>query len=101
MPLIIISVCVCVCVHVCVCVYVCVCASVAVSAVYDEGGPLFFHERGLISITACWMIVIHIPFTQLNLTSIGLGYYMILMILHDIFPIPTMRLLQPGLSLVQ
>ena len=35
----------------------------------------FFHEHGLISITAYWMTVIHIPFTQLNVTAIGLGYY--------------------------
>ena len=40
----------------------------------------FFHEQGLISITAYWMTVIHIPFTQLNVTAIGLGYYMILTI---------------------
>jgi hypothetical protein len=45
---------------------------VAVSAVYDEGEQFIFYEHGLIS------IVIHIPFTQLNLTAIGLGYYMIL-----------------------
>jgi hypothetical protein len=38
----------------------------------------FFHERGLISIIAYWMTVIHIPFTQFNVTAIGLGYYMIL-----------------------
>ena len=36
------------------------------------------HEHGLISITSCWMTDIHIPFTQFNVTSIGLGYYMIL-----------------------
>ena len=50
------------------------------------------NEHGLMSITAYWMTVIHIPFTQLNVTSIGLGYYMIL-----IFPVPIMRLLQPSL----
>jgi hypothetical protein len=36
------------------------------------------HEHGLISISSYWMTVIHIPFTQLNETSIGLGYYMTL-----------------------
>ena len=41
------------------------------------GMPFFlFYEHGLIAITAYWMTVIHIPFTQLNVTSIGLGYYM-------------------------
>ena len=35
-----------------------------------------FYEHGLISITAYWMTVI--TFTQLNVTSIGLGYNMIL-----------------------
>ena len=44
-------------------------ASVAVGAVY---------EHDLISITTYWMTVIHIPFTQFNVTSIGLGYYVIL-----------------------
>uniref|UniRef100_A0A4W5K2Z1 Solute carrier family 26 member 4 n=1 Tax=Hucho hucho TaxID=62062 RepID=A0A4W5K2Z1_9TELE len=34
---------------------------------------LFFNEHGLITITAYWMIVIHIPFTQLNVTAIGLA----------------------------
>jgi hypothetical protein len=48
----------------------------AISAVYDEGGPFVFHEHDLISITACWMTVMHIPFTQFNVTSIGLGYVM-------------------------
>ena len=38
----------------------------------------FFNEHGLISIIAYWMTVIHIPFTQLNVTLKGLGYYMIL-----------------------
>jgi hypothetical protein len=38
----------------------------------------FSHEHGLISITAYWMTVIHIPFIQFKLTVIGLGYYMIL-----------------------
>jgi hypothetical protein len=38
----------------------------------------YFYEHGLISITAYWMTVIHIPFTQLNVTSIGLGYDIIL-----------------------
>jgi hypothetical protein len=51
---------------------------VYISAVSDEGGHFFSHENGLISITACWMTVIHIPFTQLNVTLIGLGYYMVL-----------------------
>jgi hypothetical protein len=37
-----------------------------------------FYEHGLISITAYWMTVIHIPFTHLIVTSIGLGYYMVL-----------------------
>ena len=37
-----------------------------------------FYERGLISITTYLMTVIHIPFTQFNVTAIGLGYYMIL-----------------------
>jgi hypothetical protein len=37
-----------------------------------------FYEHGLISITAYWGTVIHISFTQLNVTSIGLGYHMIL-----------------------
>jgi hypothetical protein len=37
----------------------------------------FFYEHGLFSITAYWMTAIQIPFTQLNVTSIGLGYYMI------------------------
>jgi hypothetical protein len=37
----------------------------------------FFNEHILISITAYWMTVIHIPFTQLNVTAIGLGNYMI------------------------
>jgi hypothetical protein len=36
------------------------------------------YEHYLISITAYWMTVIHIPFTQFNVTAIGLGYYMIL-----------------------
>jgi hypothetical protein len=45
---------------------------------------LFFHEHGLISITAYWMTVSHIPFNQLNVTSIGLGYYMILT--FDLYP---------------
>jgi hypothetical protein len=42
----------------------------AVSAVYDEVGfyYLFFHEHGLICIIAFWMTVIHIPFTQFNVT---------------------------------
>ena len=62
---------------VCVCVSVCVCASLAVNAVLNEGWHSIFHEHGLISNTACWMTVIHIQFTQLNVTSIGLGYYMI------------------------
>ena len=39
---------------------------------------LFSHEHGLISITAYWMTVIHIPFTLFNVTATGLGYYMIL-----------------------
>ena len=53
-----------------------------------------FYEYDLIFITAYWMTVIHIPFTQLNVTSISLG-----MIRHDthISPIPIMRLLQPSL----
>jgi hypothetical protein len=42
-----------------------------------RGRPVLFPEHGLISITAYWMTVIHIPFTQFNVTSIGLGYYMI------------------------
>jgi hypothetical protein len=37
-----------------------------------------FYEHGLISISAYLMTVIYIPFTQLNVTLIGLGYYMIL-----------------------
>jgi hypothetical protein len=37
-----------------------------------------FHEHGLISVTAYWMTVIHIPSTQFNVTAIGLGYYMML-----------------------
>ena len=41
-------------------------------------------------ITAYWMTVIHIPFTQFNVTLIGLGYYMILYMI-------LMRLLQPSL----
>ena len=40
------------------------------------------YEHGLISITAYWMTVIHIPFTQLNVTSIGLGYYMTFFYAH-------------------
>jgi hypothetical protein len=53
-----------------------------------------FYEYDLIFITAYWMTVIHIPFTQLNVTSISLG-----MIRYDthISPIPIMRLLQPSL----
>jgi hypothetical protein len=50
-----------------------------------SGGPLkmrdddvFFNEHGFISITAYWTTVNHIPFIQLNVTSIGVGYYMIL-----------------------
>ena len=54
------------------------CPPVAVSAVKDEGALYFFHEHGLISITAYWMTVIHILFTQFNVTAIGLGYYMII-----------------------
>ena len=38
----------------------------------------FYDEHDLISITAYWMTVIHFLFTQLNVTSLGLGYYMIL-----------------------
>ena len=38
----------------------------------------FFMSMAFISIIACWMTVIHIPFTQFNVMSIGLGYYMIL-----------------------
>ena len=37
-----------------------------------------FYEHGIISVTAYWMTVIHNPFMQLTVTSIGLGYYMIL-----------------------
>jgi hypothetical protein len=54
---------------------------------------LFFNELGLISIKAYWMTVIHIPFTQIHVTLIVLGYYMIL----NMFPIPIMMLLQPSL----
>jgi hypothetical protein len=36
------------------------------------------YEHGLMSFTAYWMTVIHIPFTQFNVTLIDLGYYMIL-----------------------
>jgi hypothetical protein len=44
-----------------------------------RGSTMFFVlEHGLISITACWMTVIHSPFTQFNVTLMGLGYYMIL-----------------------
>jgi hypothetical protein len=51
---------------------------VAVNAVSVEGVLIYFHEHEFISITAYWMTVIHIPFTQLNVTATGLGYYMIL-----------------------
>ena len=37
----------------------------------------FFNEHGLISITEYWMTVVCILFTQLNVSLIGLGYYMI------------------------
>ena len=40
----------------------------------------FIYEHGHISITAYWMTVIHIHFTQFNVTSIGLCYYVILSI---------------------
>jgi hypothetical protein len=39
---------------------------------------IFFYEHGLISVTAYWMTVINISFTQLNTASIGLGYFMML-----------------------
>jgi hypothetical protein len=39
---------------------------------------LIFYEYGLIYITAYQVTAIHIPFTQLNVTLIGLGYYIIL-----------------------
>ena len=42
------------------------------------GRTIFFNEHGLISTTAYWMTVIHIPFTQHNVTSIGIGNNMIL-----------------------
>ena len=51
-----------------------------------------FYDYGLISITAYWRTVIHSPLTQLNVTSTGLGYYLIL----KMFPVPIMRLLQPS-----
>jgi hypothetical protein len=34
---------------------------------------LLFYEHGLI--TAYWVTVVHIPFTQIIVTSIGLGYH--------------------------
>ena len=37
-----------------------------------------FYEHGLISITAYCMTLVHIPFTQVNVTAKGLGYDMIL-----------------------
>ena len=49
--------------------------SVAVSHVHVEGGLyIFLNEHGFISITACWMTVIRIPFTQFNVRLIVLGY---------------------------
>jgi hypothetical protein len=39
---------------------------------------ILLHEHGLTSITAYWINAIHIPFTQFNVTSVGLGYYMTL-----------------------
>ena len=47
---------------------------------------IFLHEHGL-------FYFIHITFTQLNVTSIVLGYYMI----RTFFSVPIMRLLQPSL----
>ena len=45
-----------------------------VSVVKEVEGPFFLNEHGLISITAYYMTLIHIPFTQFNVTAIGLGY---------------------------
>ena len=42
------------------------------------------------------MTIIHIPLTQFSVTVIGLGYYMILLLMID-FPLPIMRLLQSSL----
>ena len=39
-----------------------------------------------LSITACWMTVIHTPFNHFTVTLIGLGYYMILKLERDRFP---------------
>jgi hypothetical protein len=44
------------------------------SAPFKMRKDIFFHEDGLISIPAYWMTLIHIPFTQFNITAIGLGY---------------------------
>ena len=54
----------------------------------------FFNEHGLIFTTAYWMTAIHIPFRQLNVTSIGLGYNMIFT--FSLYPI--MKLLEPSLG---
>ena len=68
-------------VFVCLCtfmhVFVSVCLSVAV-VTFKMREEDVFYEHGFISITAYSMTVIHIPITQLNVTLIGLGYYMIL-----------------------
>jgi hypothetical protein len=39
------------------------------------GDVFLLNEHGLISVTVYWRTLIQIPFTQLNVTTIGLGFY--------------------------